>query len=140
MPSADLLLTVRTARHRYIVRRDQIVEIRMVSTAADLDQPDPRGRALVGHELGILLDPSDLQSSHRRHALIVPTRRRGVALLVDRIEDVSAGLSETIQRLSPLLESRLARSWFLGAVVYEEIPILVLDLRSIAQEVVMQRV
>ncbi len=140
MASVDLLLTVRTARHCYIVRRDQIIEIRMVSSADDLELPDPRGRSLVSYELGGLLDPRDLRSSHRRHALIVPTRRRGVALLVDRIEDVADMLSETIQPLASLLERRLARSWFLGAVVSDDTPVLVLDLRSIAQDVVMQRV
>jgi chemotaxis signal transduction protein len=135
MSSTGLLLTICTTRHRYIVCRDQILEIRLITRSADLERPDERGHPLVSAELGKLLDPQDLRSNARRHALIIPTRRRGVALLVERVEDFSQQTAGEVQPLAPLLRQRLARPWFMGTVVCDDTPVLVLDLRQIAQDV-----
>ncbi len=137
MATTNVLLFVSTTRHRYVVRRDQIAEIRLISSNADLELPDTRGRTLVCQELGSLLDPLDIRSNARRHALIVATRRRSVALLVERLEDFVGMDLDTVQRLSPLLARRMVRPWVLGALVCDDIPLLVLDLRQIAQDVLL---
>lgn len=137
MSTANLLLFVCTTRHRYVVRRDQIAEIRLIRSSADLELPDARGRTLVCQELGPLLDPLDIRSNARRHALIIATRRRSVALLAERMDDFVGMAPDTIQRLSPLLARRLARPWVLGALVCDDLPLLVLDLRQIAQDVLL---
>lgn len=140
MPYDGLLITVDTQLNRYIVRRDQILELRMIISNADLERPDERGKALVAHELGALLDAEDRHGNARRHALVVPTRRRSVALLVDRVEDFRYAAPGIVQPLVPLLRKRLARPWFLGVVVQDDTPFLVLDLRQIAQDVLLMQV
>ncbi len=137
MSTATLLLFACTTRHRYVVRRDQIAEIRLIRRNSDLALPDARGRTLVCQELGPLLDPLDVRRSVRCHALIVATRRRSVALLVERLDDFVGMAPEAVQRLSPLLARHLARPWVLGALVCDDIPLLVLDLRQIAQDVLL---
>jgi hypothetical protein len=129
-----LLLTVITKNHRYIVRRDQMIELRLVTTEADLKRPDERGKPIISGELSLLLDPDDPPTHSRRHAIIVPTRRRSVALLVDRVEDVQATTEGMIQKLPEVFKRRLERPWFLGVMVQEDTPILVLDLRQVAQD------
>lgn len=132
-----LLLTVHTTLHRYLVRRDQLAELRIVDAGAGIEGPDERGRPLLTQELGPLLDPRDQGSSSRRHALLVPTRRRSIALLVARIEDFETMGAGTIRPLPPWLLRRLARPWLLGVGVRDDTPVLVLDLRQIAQDVLL---
>lgn len=133
--SGGLLLTVITSRHRYIVRRDQFIELRLVTSSADLERPDERGKSIISGELAPLLDPLDVSQTSHRHAMVVPTRRRGIALLVDRIEDIHTATVDDVQRLPSLFARRLERPWFLGVVVEDQEPRLVLDLRQIAQDV-----
>lgn len=135
MVPTGLLLTVRTTFYHYIVRRDHISEIRMITSLADVAHCDERGKPVVRCELGHLLDPTDLLISTRKQALIVPTRRRSVALLVDRVEDFSDASLEVIQPLSSILAPRLARSWFIGTLIRNDTPFLILDVRQIAQDV-----
>jgi chemotaxis signal transduction protein len=137
MSENGLLLTVHTPLHRYIVRRDQLRELRVIASPADIEQPDDRGKPMLCCELGALLDPRDQHQNARRHALIVPARRRSVALLVDRIADLRQETPGMVQPLGPLLAPRLARPWFLGAVLHDDQPVLVLDLRQIVQDVLL---
>lgn len=132
----DLLLTIRTSQHSYIVRRDQIGELRLIVRDEDLQRSDERGRKVVSGELESFLNAQDIRSLGCRHALIVYMRRRSVALLVERIEDVvvDRSIAEVIHPLPPLLRQHLARPWFLGVLIREETPLLVLDLRQIAQD------
>jgi hypothetical protein len=139
MELKGLLLTVITFRHRYIVCRDQILEMRLVTHRRDLERPDERGKPLFSSELGPLLDPLDVSETHRRHAIIVPTRRRGIALLVDRIEDIACVSANDIQRLPLFFVRRLERPWFLGVIIDQDRPLLVLDLRQIAQDVLLMQ-
>jgi hypothetical protein len=138
-----LLLMVRTPGHTYIVRREQILELRLVTSVADVEREDERGKPVIGSDLGLLLNPQDESSATRRHALIVPTRRRSVGLLVDRIDDVytngSASQHHQVQKLPALLARQLARPWFMGVLIYEDAPVLVLDLRQIAQDALIQK-
>lgn len=142
MTFAGLLLMVQTTAHRYIVRREQILELRLVTRVSDVEREDERGKPVIGSDLGLLLDPQDESNATRRHALIVPTRRRSVGLLVDRVDDVYTNedaAQNQVHKLPVLLVRRLARPWFMGVVIYEDTPVLVLDLRQIAQDALIQR-
>lgn len=137
----DLLLRVHTTLHSYIVRRDHVHELRLVFNQADLEHQDERGRSLLSCELGRLLDPDDLRSNVRRHALVVHLRRRRVALLAERVDAIriGGGAEDSVQPLPPLLAQRLARPWFLGVFLDDELPLLVLDVRQIAQDVALSQ-
>lgn len=139
MKDAGLCITIVTTLHQYIVRRDQVLELRVGMSKAELERPDERGKSVISCELGTLLDPRDMRSNPRRHALVIPTRRWSVALLVERVEDIRTATRDHIQKLPPLLARRLERPWFLGVFVAEENPMLVLDLRQIAQDVLMMK-
>lgn len=132
----NLLLTVVTPLHRYIVRRDQMIELRVVTSPSDLERPDERGFPLIACELSPLLDPRDTSDAPRRHAVVVPAPTYSVALLVERIEDLHIVNEESIQPVSPLFKWQLERLWFLGFIVEHEIPLLVLDLQQIARDVI----
>jgi chemotaxis signal transduction protein len=135
MSRPSLLLTVQTVLHRYVVYRDQILELRIVDNIAELEQIDSRGRPMINRALGGLLDPRDTLNAKRCHALIVQLRRRSVALLVERVADLhTIEMPNLIQPLAPLIVQRLDHPWFLGAMVHNEEPLLVLDLRQIALE------
>ncbi|RRR67942.1 MAG: hypothetical protein EI684_18265 [Candidatus Viridilinea halotolerans] len=127
-----LLLEVRTAIRCYLVPRSH-VDYLVKRGAEPLPERDERGRPLVAHELGALLDPSDLGLPPRHHALMVTLRRRTVVLRVARIETLTA--PGPLQPLGPFITPHLARPWLLGAVVVADMPILVLDLRRIAADV-----
>lgn len=134
MTQPDLLVMIQTAGQRYLVRRDQFIELRLISWAGDLERPDPRGKALLACDLANLFNLAETNEYARRHALIVPTRRRGLALLVDRADDLTDSRIMTILPLPKLLARRLARPWFLGVALEGETPLLLLDLRQIAQD------
>lgn len=135
MSRTSLLLTVQTVLHRYVVCHDQIFELRIVNDVAELEQIDSRGRPMVSRTLGSLLDPSDTLRARRCHALIVQLRRRSVALLVERVENFhTIEMPNLVQPLAPLMAQRLEHTWFLGAMIHNEEPILVLDLPQIALE------
>lgn len=141
MREADMLLTIRSSTQRYVVRRDHVRELRLILSDDDLEQPDERGKALICCELDDLLSGHQSYSVSRRHALIVHLRRRSVALLIDRIEDArpTGELEADIRPLPALLARRLERPWFLGVLIRDETPLLVLDLRQIAQDVLLQQ-
>jgi hypothetical protein len=141
MREADMFLTICSHAQRFIVRRDHVRELRLISDEADLERPDERGKTPISCELNALLAGHTHHSIARRHALIVQLRRRSVALLIDRIEDArpTAEWEAYLHPLPSLLARRLARPWFLGVLMRDEIPLLVLDLRQIAQDVLLQR-
>lgn len=90
-------------------------------------------------ELGSLFDQRDVSESDRRYALIVPTRRRNIAFLTERIDEITNCAAE-IRPLGALLASCLAHPWFLGAMICDNHPLLVLDLHRIAQDVLRQHI
>ncbi|MFV9507076.1 MAG: hypothetical protein AB4911_21210 [Oscillochloridaceae bacterium umkhey_bin13] len=128
-----LLLAIQTAARTYLVPRhhlDHLVGMRAEAIPAQ----DARGRPLLGCELGPLLDPNEpSQLTGRCHALTVSLRRRSVALIVARADELAA--PGPIQPLAPLLARCLNRPWVLGVVVTDDQPILVLDVRRIAADV-----
>ena len=129
MPT-NLMLIVRTARHRYAVWRDDVIEIKLVPDATAMPC-DERGQPYVGFELGELLDPADRSQLTRRRALVVPLRRRKIALLADRIDSFQEQ-SQTIA-LPELLGARLSQPWAVGALLLEDEVIVQIDLLAVAR-------
>lgn len=132
----DLLLIVKTALHRYAVRRADLLDVRMIADPAMIE----RGmfdRPCLGVELGTLLDPADQPSLARRHALIVPLRRKYIALLVDYVDT----FLERIQcaPLPALLQQRLRQPWAIGALALGDDVIVELDLRAVARSALLSR-
>lgn len=134
MPN-DILLIIRTTRHRYAIRRDDVIEIRLVPNPSAMPR-DKRGRLYLGVELGPLLDPDDRSGLTRRHALIVPLRRRLIALLADSIDSFHEGAP--VIPLPELLGARLREPWAIGALVLDDEVIVQLDLRAVARSVLAQ--
>lgn len=127
----DVLLIVRTALHRYAVSRDDLFDVKLVADPADLRAGGLFERACVGVELGPLLDPSDQSARIRRRALIVPLRRRYIALLVDYIDTF---LERAVSvPLPALLRERLRQPWAAGALMLDDDLIVKLDLRAVAR-------
>ncbi len=111
-------------------------QIQMVSIIDPADPPiDMQDQSVICCELGPMLGGSSHTRVGPRHALIVALRRRSVALLIDGVDSLPIEDHSEIQMLAPLLAQRLARPWFLGAVVYRDAPVLLLDLRRIATDV-----
>lgn len=129
---AQLLLEVRAGGARYFVPRPQVDRLELLLVAAAPGK-DERGMPVVVRELAPLLGGPQPPAAARRQALVVALRRRSVALLVDRVEDLLA--DGAVQPLAPLLRRRLAAPWVLGAVAAGDSPVLVLDLRRIAADV-----
>jgi hypothetical protein len=127
----EVLLIVRTALRRYAIRRDDLFDVKLVVGPADLQPGGLFERPCVGIELGPLLDPSDQSALARRRALIVPLRRRYIALLVDYVDGF---LERTVcAPLPPLLSQRLSQPWAVGALALEDDLIVQLDLRAVAR-------
>jgi hypothetical protein len=129
MPT-DLMLIVRTARRRYAVRRDDVIEIKLVADATAMPC-DERGQPYLGFELGALLDPGDRSELTRRRALVVPLRRRKVALLADRVDSFQERAQ--ITALPELLAARLGQPWAIGALVLDDEVIVQIDLWAVAR-------
>jgi hypothetical protein len=132
-----LLLFILTTRHRYVAQREQILELRILASDADWNRPDERDTPMEMEyvELGPLLDPEDTPAKTRRHALVVPTPDRSVALLVDRIEDLWLESGSPVQMFPPFFTRQLRRPWFPGAMLHQDEPVLLLDLSQIARDV-----
>jgi hypothetical protein len=127
---ADLMLIIRTARHRYAIRRDDVLEIRLVLDATTMPC-DEHGHPYLGIELGPLLDPDDHSDLARRHALVIPLRRRLVALLTDSVDSFHE--HAPVAALPELLGARLSQPWAIGALVLADEVIVQLDLRAVAR-------
>jgi chemotaxis protein histidine kinase CheA len=129
MPT-NLMLIVRTGQRRYAVRRDDVLEIKLVANAAAMPC-DERGLPYVGFELGPLLDPADRSELVRRRALVVPLRRRKVALLADRVDSFQEHTQ--VVALPELLGARLSQPWAVGALVLDGEVIVQIDLWAVAR-------
>lgn len=121
---------VRTAGRHYAVRRADLAGIRRVD-APLADQADGTGQPWITAELGSLLDPSDTGVCTRPQALLVPLRRRTVALLVERVEEFLE--QPSIQPLPALLSSRLCEPWAAGVLLVADELVVILDLRAVAR-------
>jgi hypothetical protein len=135
--ASAMLLIVRTSLRRYVVRRDDVFDIRLIPGLEALADDTQFDRPVLGVELGALLDPADRARPARRRALLVPLRRRYVALLVDDVD----GFLEQMQcaPLPHLLSARLGQPWAVGALALEDELLVQLDLRAIARSVLAGR-
>ncbi|HEU5098297.1 MAG TPA: chemotaxis protein CheW [Roseiflexaceae bacterium] len=132
----NVLLIVRTALRRYAVSRDDLTDVRLVAEPSDLRAGGLFERACIGVELGSLLDPSDQSTQARRRALIVPLRRRYVALLVDYVDTFIERATHV--PLPGLLRQRLGQPWAVGALALDDELIVMLDLRAVARSAMLQ--
>lgn len=132
-----MLIIVRTNRHSYVVRREDVASLRVVARADDLNRADAAGHPYVGVELGPLLDPNDQSALPRRHALIVPLRRRNIALLIDGVDNLIDHAAP--HPLPPLLRDRLRQPWAIGAVEVDDRLLIQLDIRAIARSALMSK-
>lgn len=132
-----MLLIVRTTRHRYIVPREDVATLRAFNRRAGHDQAEDGDRTSLMVELGPLLDPDDVSEMQRRHALIVPLRRRTIALLVDAVDNLVD--HAVVQPLPPVLRDRLREPWATGVLMIDEHPIVQLDVRAIARSILLKR-
>ena len=129
--ASDVLLIVRTALCRYAVRHDDLFEVKLIADPAELRTSGLFNRPCIGVELGPLLDPSDQSTLIRRRALIVPLRRRYVALLVDYVDTFLERAASV--PLPMLLRERLQQPWAIGALALDDDLIVKLDLRAVAR-------
>ncbi|NNJ09316.1 hypothetical protein EKD04_003140 [Chloroflexales bacterium ZM16-3] len=127
------ILGVETGRRRYAITPAQVDHIGLLDPKGE--PSDQHGRMLICRDLGPLLGGDATTIAGRYHAITVSLRRRSVALMIDRIDSLDGEGPLEIQPLAPLLSRHLARPWFLGAVVYQGEPLLLLDLRRIATDV-----
>ena len=134
---SDILMVVKTAAHRYVVRRDELLDVKMTCVGDvfhPIGQPD---RPYLCVELGTLLDPTDRSALKRRRALIVPLRRRSVALLVDYVETFLEYADSA--PLPALLHKHLRQPWAVGALVIEDELVVQLDLRAVARSAILSK-
>jgi hypothetical protein len=127
----DILLIIRTALRRYAVRREDLLDVKLVVSAADLQAGGLFERPCIGVELGPLLDPADRSAQIRRRALIVPLRRRYIALLVDYVETFLERTGSV--PLPALMRAQLRQPWATGALVLDDELVVQLDLRAVAR-------
>lgn len=129
-----MLLTLQTHLHRYVASSDPAFQLRIVPAGAALPAHDAAGCPLVVAELGPLLNHNDSSALARRHALLVPLRRRSALLLFDAVGEL-ASLGADVVPLPTLLAARLRHAWVRGVCSVGEDLLLVLDLHAIAQHV-----
>jgi hypothetical protein len=134
--ASDVLLIVRTALYRYAVHRDDLFEIKLIADPGELRAGELYNRPCLGVELGTLLDPSDQTQLIRRRALIVPLRRRYVALLVDYVDTFLERAASV--PLPALLRDRLQQSWAIGALALDDDLIVKIDLRAVARSAMLR--
>ncbi|HMP39981.1 MAG TPA: hypothetical protein PKA05_06335 [Roseiflexaceae bacterium] len=130
---AETLLLVRTGHRRYACRYSDLHEIRAVAHTDDLLQ----SQTTLPVELGVLLDPADHSAQMRRHALLVPLRRRMIALLVDTVETFIEAAD--LLPLPPLIMRHLQQPWAIGVIIDTTAPVVVLDARAIARSILHSR-
>ena len=129
--ASDVMLIVRTAFCRYAVRHDDLFEVKLIVDPAELRTNGLFNRPCIGVELGPLLDPSDQSRLTRRRALIVPLRRRYIALLVDYVDTFLERAA--CVPLPALLRERLQQPWATGALALDDDLIVKIDLRAVAR-------
>lgn len=133
--TADPLLIIQTARHHYAMRRRDIASMRLIADRAQLRAPGAFDRPCLDIELGPLLDPADQSTKQRRHALVVPLRRRYVAFLVDTIDTFVD--AEAAEPLPPLLSEHLQQPWSIGVLRHSGQLVVLLDIVAIARSAVL---
>lgn len=126
-----LFLLVRPATRRYLVRREDLTDMRRIAGPGDLDALGTPDRPAVPVELSALLGEGTPERANQ--ALIVSLRRRPVVFLVQQVEMLIE--YARVEPLPALLRTALGDAWSVGAVLIDDEPTIVLDLRAVARSV-----
>lgn len=125
---SQTLVVMTTATRRYAAHAADLSGVRRVA---------PGDSHYVMFDLGALLDPADAAQEPLFAALIIPLRRRNVALLVTRVEHVLTHLPE--YPLPALVQQHLQQPWACGLVQFEDTVIVRLDPRAVVRSAMAQR-
>ncbi len=126
-----LFLLVRPTTRRYLVRREDLTDMRRIAGPGDLDALGTPARPAVPVELSALLGEGAPERANQ--ALIVSLRRRPVVFLVQQVEMLIE--HARVEPLPALLRTALGDAWSVGAVLIDDEPTIVLDLRAVARSV-----
>jgi hypothetical protein len=135
---SDLMLTFQTRQQRYALLYRQEIELRYIGAREALDATDNRGRPMLSADLCTLLDSADREVWLRRCAFVLPLRRCSVALRCNALNELSHIDATSIKPLPYLIVQRLPHTWFAGFCLFENEPMLLLDLRQIAMHILRQ--
>lgn len=133
MAAKNATLIACTALRRYAFDQGDVMAIRLASPGGGVAGLDERGQPFVNVQLGALLDPADREAAPRQRALIVAMRRRSIALLVDQVEQAPDAAQAA--PLPALLRARLREPWATGALLYDDLVVVKLDLRAVVRSV-----
>ncbi len=119
----------------FLVQHRQVSRTVPVARVAEVQ--DERGHALRQVALAPLLG---LPATPARHALLVPTRRRTVALLVEATDlfGLEGDLEPLILPVPPLIAQAVGHQWLGGVLIHNDYPLQLLDVRQIAQDALKQ--
>ncbi|WP_322488827.1 hypothetical protein [Chloroflexus sp.] len=123
-----MILLIETVARRYVCRQYDVDSVGWATQA----EHDERGRRIIRHHLGPLLDPADPPASGRLHALTINLRRRVVELVAPRVDLLAE--APMIVPLAPFLTARLRLPWVNGVALLDDQPVIVLDLRRMAAD------
>jgi hypothetical protein len=132
-----MLIIVQTALRRYAVRRGDVASMLPIYTQEQLMALGSAQHPALPVELGAWFDPADQLHTARRHALVVPLRRRPIVFQVERIEQTIE--YPLIQPVPALITGSMRDIWAVGVVTYEEQLAVLIDLRAVARSVMLQQ-
>lgn len=125
MPDQTLLV-VSTPLHRYIIRNDDVQELRLIASPSQYT-----------YDLGTLLDPADVSTRSRRPGLVVPLRRKEVIFLIEQVDLLEQ--APPLLALPPLLQTHVTQPWATGVLELDGQLALHLDVRAIARAALLGR-
>ncbi len=132
---AGSILRMRLGAQIFLANHTHVAQLLPVARLRDMH--DERGQPMQQIRL-----PDLLQSipAPVHHALLVATRRRTVALLVTAIDlwVQPSDVVPVIQPLPPVLRRALTHAWITGILITDGQPLLLLNLRQIAQDALKQ--
>ncbi len=135
--SPDTLLHVTTATAPYLVVARHVSRL-LRATYATLPTHDERGKLIIGYILDTALGEDATPAYAPHHALLLPLRRRSVALFVQTIDSTPLTIAD-IQSVPPLVQSLVRHAHLRGVCSLDNAAVLVLDVRTIAHDILMQR-
>lgn len=129
------LLHIVVGTQPFLVQRSQVSRTVPAVQVAQLQ--DERGQAVRRIELATVLG---VPATPTRHALLVLTRRRTVALLVTTVDlfQQAADLVPPILPVPALIAQAVGHQWVSGIMIYNDYPLQLLHVRQIAQDALKQ--
>lgn len=132
-----IAVIIRTALRQYAIRRGDVASMLPIHTPAEVVALGSAQYPALSVELGAWFDAADCSPAGRRHALIVPLRRRPIVFLVERIEQALE--NPHVHPVPSLLANGLREQWALGVITLEDQLAVLVDLRAVARSVVLQQ-